>query len=72
MTTEVFDKPATLLEAVVVQLKTRRDKDLITLYAETKLPYYWLRKVANGDIKNPSVNRIQYLYEHLTGKKLEL
>lgn len=39
---------------------------LLKVYTDTGLPFYWLRKVASGEIKNPSVNRVQYLYEHLT------
>lgn len=32
----------------------------------------WLDKLSQGKIKNPSVNRIQTLYEYLTQTKLEL
>jgi hypothetical protein len=32
----------------------------------------WLEKFAAGKFKDPSVNRVQALYEHLSGKKLEL
>ena len=34
------------------------------------LPYDWLIGVKYDRIKNPSVNRIQQLYEFLTGKQL--
>lgn len=47
-------------------------KSLPTVYLETGLPFYWLRKFASGDVKDPSVNRIQKLYEYLTGKPLEV
>lgn len=32
--------------------------------------FYWLRKFSAGHIKNPSVNKVQVLYEHLSGKAL--
>lgn len=47
-------------------------KPLPLIYKETDLPFYWLRKLYDGKIENPSVNRIQRLYEYLTGKPLEL
>lgn len=34
------------------------------------LPYYWLKSFKSGAIADPSVNRVQHLYEYLTGKKL--
>ncbi|UZT28638.1 hypothetical protein pD_gene0031 [Vibrio phage 033B] len=37
-----------------------------------QLPYHWLRDLENGRCKNPAVNRVQYLYEQLSGKKLEV
>jgi len=39
---------------------------------DTGLPYHWLVHFKNGRYKNPSVNRVQVLYEHLSGKELEL
>jgi len=42
------------------------------IYKETQLPYYWLKKFRSGEIKDPSVNRVQRLYEYLAGRKLEV
>jgi hypothetical protein len=42
------------------------------IYKETHLPYYWLKKFSSGEIKDPSVNRVQRLYEFLAGRKLEV
>jgi len=42
------------------------------IYKETNLPYYWLKKFRSGEIKEPSVNRVQRLYEFLAGRKLEV
>ena len=42
------------------------------IYKETHLPYYWLKKLSSGEIRDPSVNRVQRLYEFLAGRKLEV
>jgi hypothetical protein len=72
MTQEVFDQQSTLLKRVVELLQSKRDKDYMEIWRDTGIPYFWIRKIACGDIKAPNVNRIQFLYEHLTGKKLEV
>jgi hypothetical protein len=72
MTEELFDQPSELMLAVVNHLKTKRDKDLLEVWKETGVPYFWLRKLAAGRIQNPGVNRTQFLYEYFTGRKLEL
>lgn len=33
---------------------------------------FWLYKLISGNLRNPPANRVQYIYEKLTGKKLEL
>lgn len=70
MTTDTVDVSSTLLEAVVEQLQDKSTNDLMQLWRNTNIPYFWLRKVANGDIENPGVKRIQFLYEYFNGKKL--
>lgn len=47
-------------------------KSLPLIYKETDIPFYWLRKFSSGTIPDPSVNRVQRLYEYLVGKKLEV
>lgn len=42
------------------------------IFKATGVPYYWLVNFAAGSYKNPSVNRVQFLYEKLTGKKLNV
>lgn len=44
---------------------------LIQISNETGLPYTWLRSVRYNDIK-PAVDRIEKLYEHLSGHQLEV
>jgi hypothetical protein len=47
-------------------------RTLIKIYSDTGIPYYWLKKFSAGEFNNPSVNRVQDLYEHLSGKKLAI
>ena len=61
---DVFDQPGTLMVKTIDLLK---DRDLFEVYSETKISPYWLRKFVTGEFKNPSVNRVQYLYQHLSG-----
>ncbi len=42
------------------------------IYAETNLPFYWIKDMMAGKSNGPSVNRIQYLYEYLSEKQLEV
>lgn len=36
----------------------------------SEVSYYWLRKFSAGNVSDPSVNKVQELYEYLTGKPL--
>ncbi len=45
---------------------------LFDLSARSGLPFHWLRKFRSGETDNPSANRVQHLYEHLTGRQLTL
>lgn len=49
-----------------------RGRDLLIVYKETGISYHWLRKFHDGKFHDPSVNRIQSLYEHLSGKEINL
>lgn len=65
------DHPASLLRHT--QQHLRKDgRSLFTIAQESGLPFYWLRKFATGEVKSPSVNRVQRLYEFLTKSKLSL
>lgn len=72
MTTDTVDVSSTLLNAVVDKLKDKSEKDLMLIWSKTGIPYFWLRKVVSGDIKNPGVKRIQFLYEYLMERKLSI
>lgn len=64
---EPFDQPGKLMQHTAALL---RERNILRVYEETKIPYYWLRKFSSGETKNPSVNRVQYLYEFLSGKPI--
>lgn len=49
-----------------------REISLTELARDCGLPLAWLTAFARGEIDDPSVNRIQCLYEHLTDSTLEL
>lgn len=34
----------------------------------SEITYFWLRKFSAGEVKDPSVNRVEELYTFLTGK----
>jgi len=47
------------------------DGPLSEIYRDSGLPFYWLVKFRRGLIKDPSVNRVQRLYEFLTKQRLD-
>lgn len=61
----------TLLAKTRELLKTTPNSYL-DIYKSTGLTPFWLTGVSTGKVLNPSVNRIQQLYEFLAGKKLDL
>jgi hypothetical protein len=72
MTDFTFDNSCSLLESVIAKLSNMTETDYMEIWRDTGLPYFWVRKIANRDIKNPGVNRIQFLYEYLNKKKLDV
>lgn len=72
---EVNNQPGSLMQATITELHNtlkESDKTLISIYSDTGIPYYWLKKFSAGEFANPSVNRVQALYEYLSGSKLSL
>lgn len=69
MKQEQFDHPGSLMQQTRELLKAS-ELGLLGIYKSSGLPFYWLRKFASGEFRNPSVNRVQFLYEHLTSKPL--
>lgn len=66
-----FDSPGSLMQRTIALAK-EKEKDAVTLHTETGLPFYWLKKFLSNGFQNPSVNRVQCLYEHLAGSKLAI
>jgi hypothetical protein len=62
-----FDQPQSLMEKTIELLQS---KDLLLIYKDTGIPFYWLRTFRSGRTTSPSVNRVQYLYEYLVKKPL--
>lgn len=47
-------------------------KTLDVIHKETHLPKRWLLSILSDGESNPAVNRVEILYEYLTGRKLEV
>lgn len=71
MINEKYDKAGSLMSRTRELLRAS-EKGLMGVHDASGLPFYWLRKFAANEFRNPSVNRVQYLYEHLTGKSLSI
>ena len=69
MILQEFDKPLSLY-ATTRQLLKDDARPVRMIGQATGVPYYWLKKFSAGEIPNPAVNRIQYLYEFLSKSKL--
>lgn len=61
----------TFLEQTKKMLNERpRSVTFARIEKETGLKQSWLKMVANGTIKDPSVNLIETLYFYLSGEKM--
>lgn len=65
----LIDEPCSLMRLTRDLLKDD-PRSILALHNESGIPFYWLRKFANNEFKNPSVNRVSYLYTFLTGKEV--
>lgn len=63
------DRPGTLVTEVRKMLKADVRPQL-QMATELRVPYHWLKSFMAGAIVDPSVNRIQHIYEQLTGRRL--
>jgi hypothetical protein len=52
------------------RLLKERNQKLMDIQAATGISFFWLRRFNSGEIQEPGVNRIQTLYEYLSGRKL--
>jgi len=65
------DLPSKLTKYVLFALKKQK-RPLTDVAIDAKVPLAWLDMLYKGKIKNPGVNRIEKLYEHFSGKKLNV
>ena len=66
---EQFEVPGSLMAQTLALAKGH---DPVELDRATGISFYWIRKFCDGTIKNPSVNRVQKLYEYLSNKTLPI
>lgn len=66
-----MEQELSLMAATRQLLKDRSEETtFLRIYKDLGIPPGWTQKFIAGGIPNPSVNRVQALYEHLSGKKL--
>ena len=63
------DKPGTLAQRTR-DLLQNRECSMPRLSRNLDLPLSWLIRFERAEIPSPGVNRVQFLYEQLSGKKL--
>lgn len=63
------DKPGSLIIATR-KLLERDPRSRHQLALDLGVPFYWLNVFIQGAIEAPSVNRVQYIYEKLSGQKV--
>lgn len=59
-----FDAPGTLMLKTLELLK-KDSRNLSDISIDTGISFFWLQRFSTCSMKNPSVNRVQYLYEQL-------
>ncbi len=64
-----YDEPGAFLKTIR-KLLDEDPRDYVFLASDIRVPAVWLMKIMNGEIKNPGLNRMEYVYGQLTGKKL--
>lgn len=52
------------------ELLRKTQRPYLDIYSDTGLSPNWLSQMLHGRIKEPSVNKVQKLYEYLSGKSL--
>ncbi len=69
MTTQFYDEPGVLVEAVKALIEAD-PRTIVEIASDLRMNYFWLRNFHKGKLQNPSVNRIEYVYTKLAKKKL--
>lgn len=68
-TRKKFDEPGTLM-LKTYQLLRKDKRTLSDISIDTGISFFWLQRFNASAMKNPSVNRVQYLYEQLSNTTL--
>jgi hypothetical protein len=66
------DTAAGTLHKVTLTLLKSSGETIFDIAEATGLTYGWIVAFAGNRMRNPSVSRVQRLYEYLTGKPLKL
>lgn len=66
-----YEPPGTLYKKTI-DLFNADTRPVEQIARESKLPFYWLRKLRSGNVSDPGVNRVQKLYEFLSEETLAL
>ena len=64
--------PQTKLHRKTLALVQKDKRTTLEIASAAEVPYHWLAVFRRGNIRNPSVDRVVKLYEHLTGVQLEV
>lgn len=64
-----YDKPSKL-HGEIMRLIKKDERPLVILAGDLKLPAVWLKRFAAGEVANPGVNRMEYIYEQLSNVSL--
>ena len=66
-----FDQPGTLMQRVL-KLLDEDERTPLDLYYAHGIPFYWTKSIIEGSVDNPSVNRMEALYNILAKQPLTL
>lgn len=68
---KTFDSPGSLMLRTLELLKADL-RNLSDISIDTGVSFFWLQRFSTNGMKNPSVNRVQYLYEQLAKSPLTI
>ncbi len=66
------ETPTESLHLITLELLRSSPEDTAAVAVATGLSYSWIVTFAADRMRNPSVNKVQRLYEYLTGKPLRV
>ncbi len=66
------ETPTASLHLTTLDLLKSSEETTFDVAVATGLSYSWIVAFASSRMQNPSVSKVQHLYEYLTGKPLKL